>query len=159
MTDPAPLPTAQLRPNPPASSRIRTALSRPVLAVGVLTGAVVLGRGGIVSAQGPRVQLPSMERVHATQPVENSVTWAADNCAYQFSRGAWRQLDTCRIMRSSTVYDVYRRSTRALTARFDETERGWIAAILLNSPAAVWIKFATNGSGRVLALVNTSGKT
>ena len=66
------------------------------------------------------------------------------------SAGAWRPLDSCRIMRSSTVYDTYQRSTRALTARFDESEPGWITAITLNSPGAVWVKFATNGSGQVL---------
>lgn len=129
-------------------------LHRSPLALGALVAGVAVGLGAVTHAQRSVAQAPSMRRVQATPPAENTQAWAGDNCLYQFKGGGWRSLDYCRVMVSRTVYDTYKPSTRQWISRIDTSEPGWLAVLALNIRPANWFKIATNGSGRVLVLVN-----
>ena len=96
----------------------------------------------------------SVQRVQSAPPAEGSISWGRDNCSYKFSNGSWHSLDLCRVMRSRAVYDTYKASTREWQTRIDESQPGWIATLMLNAPNQNWIKFATNGSGRTLVLID-----
>jgi hypothetical protein len=83
----------------------------------------------------------------------NAIQWGTDNCQYQWNGRQWQPLDICRVMKSATVYDTYKRSTRQWLARYDESEPGWIGAMALNTPGAYQLKFSTTRTA-VFAFVN-----
>ena len=109
-----------------------------------VAGVVLAATSGAVDAQSRIRQAPAIQRVQATPPSEGATGWGRDNCYYIFRGGSWRSADYCRVMRSATVYDTYKPSTRTWVSRMDESVPGWIG--VRDAASGAQFKFATNGS-------------
>jgi hypothetical protein len=119
---------------------------------GLAAAAVFFAGSSLAGSYDHSAQRPAPQQAQVT-PAQNTISWLADNCQYRFVGNTWQSLDLCRVIVSPGVYDTYRASTRKWLTRIDERERGWIGALSLETPGAIWVKFSTT-TGQIFVLLN-----